>query len=566
MLRILRAFVWLRWRMLLNSLEKTGARDRLERFSLAIERLGPIMAAVFMIPSVLALAAIASAVGYGLGRGDQPSFLFAAMRYLLLFVPIASIVGPLFLPAADRTNPVRLLLLPIPRRTLYAAQAATALGDVWVVLMLPIVLFLPIGLAAAGALGAAVIVLAAGVIFLAVVVGLSALATSVLHLIVRDRRRGELLALLFILIIPAASMLPGLLHGGRHHRGAQRQRPAPEEMRLPGWATAAGERVFAVYPSELYVQSARAMAAGEVRSAAIRLAALAVIAVTMHAAGMFLFTRILDSPGTTGARRSVTARKAWGMTLPGLTPGASAVALAQLRLALRTPRGRSILLTPLVITGVLALVMRRHGNLDIGPIGSHGGLGLASFTSFISLLATLHIAVNQFAVDKAGMTLMLLSPLSDREYLAGKAVGNALIGLPPAFICVIGVALLFRDGSPALWLAVPLSLIATYLLTSAPSAMLSAVFPRLVDLNSIGRSSNAHGLAALLGMLSFVAAGASNLAIVFVANWLGRPGLMPILLVGWCVIAFCISRLLFAMARRVFAARRENLALLLSDK
>ena len=251
MLRILRAFVWLRWRMLLNSLEKTGARDRLERFSLAIERLGPIMAAVFLIPSTLALAAIASAVGYGLGRRDQPLLLFIAIRYLLLLVPIASIVGPLFLPTADRTNPVRLLLLPIPRRTLYAAQAATALGDVWIVLTLPLVLFVPIGLAAAGAIGAAVIVLAGGVLFLAVVVGLSALATSVLHLIVRDRRRGELLALLFILIIPAMSMLPGLLHAGRQHRGAQRQRPAPKEMQLPDWATAAGERIFAVYPSEL---------------------------------------------------------------------------------------------------------------------------------------------------------------------------------------------------------------------------------------------------------------------------------------------------------------------------
>ena len=37
MLRILRAFAWLRWRMLINSLERTGARDMLERFSIAIE-------------------------------------------------------------------------------------------------------------------------------------------------------------------------------------------------------------------------------------------------------------------------------------------------------------------------------------------------------------------------------------------------------------------------------------------------------------------------------------------------------------------------------------------------
>ena len=49
MVRILRAFAWARWRMLINSLEKTGARDRIERFSIAIEKLGPIMAGVLMI-------------------------------------------------------------------------------------------------------------------------------------------------------------------------------------------------------------------------------------------------------------------------------------------------------------------------------------------------------------------------------------------------------------------------------------------------------------------------------------------------------------------------------------
>jgi len=46
MFRILRAFAWLRCRMLINSLENTSARDTVERFSIAIEKLGPIMAAV----------------------------------------------------------------------------------------------------------------------------------------------------------------------------------------------------------------------------------------------------------------------------------------------------------------------------------------------------------------------------------------------------------------------------------------------------------------------------------------------------------------------------------------
>ena len=72
-----------------------------------------IMAAVLMVPSALALAVLGVAGGFGLGR-EGHSMLFEAVRYLLVFVPLLSIAGPLFLPAADRTNPVRMLLLPIP--------------------------------------------------------------------------------------------------------------------------------------------------------------------------------------------------------------------------------------------------------------------------------------------------------------------------------------------------------------------------------------------------------------------------------------------------------------------
>jgi hypothetical protein len=222
MLRILGAFVWLRWRMLINSLEKTGARDTVERFSIAIEKLGPIMAAVLMVPSALLLASAAVAGGFALARGEQ-SLLFVAARYLLLVVPVASIFGPLLLPAADRTNPIRLLLLPIPRATLYAAQSSSAFSDIWVLVLLPIVLFVPIGLLAGGAVVAALLSLAAGILLVVVVVGITSLATSVLHLLVRNRRRGELLALLFIIIIPAASMLPGLLNGVHHLPGAERR-------------------------------------------------------------------------------------------------------------------------------------------------------------------------------------------------------------------------------------------------------------------------------------------------------------------------------------------------------
>jgi hypothetical protein len=273
---------------------------------------------------------------------------------------------------------------------------------------------------------------------------------------------------------------------------------------------------------------------------------------------------VLASPGSTGARRSGPMRAAWGRRLPGLSPGASAVALAQIRLALRTPRGRAILLSPVVMIGIFGLVIQRQlGAMDFGPIALSSGLALAAFGSFVSLLSILPIAMNQFAVDKAGLTLALLSPLTDGEYLAGKAVGNGLIAAVPALLCVLVSFVLAPGGPPALWMAIPPALLATYFLVAPAAAVFSALFPRAVDLNSIGRGSNAHGLAGLLGLVAFVASAAPSVFIMLVvSSWLERPSLVPVLLLVWCGIAYMIGRILFLPARTIFAKRRENLAMI----
>ena len=74
------------------------------------------------------------------------------------------------------------------------------------------------------------------------------------------------------------------------------------------------------------------------------------------------------------------------------------------------------------------------------------------------------------------------------------------------------------------------------------------MFPRTVDLNSIGHASNAHQGAALLGLLSFAAAAAPCALLVFVASRLLSAGLQlaPISAFAWCgcrdaVIARCCS-------------------------
>lgn len=564
MIRILRAFAWMRWRMLLNSFEKTGSRDFLERFSIAVEKLGPIMVGILIVPSALMLLAGSVAAGYSVAAADPHSVIVLGLRWILIFVPIVAVVGPLFLPSGDRTNPVRLLLLPIPRSTLYAAQAATALGDSWIVLTLPILVGLPLGLLAGGAFAAAAFASVAGPLLLFFIVGVAALSTTVLHLVVRDRRRAEFFGVTFILVISMAGIIPGMMQGSRE-RGPDGKR-VRQAATMPEWVETTGRRLVSVYPTELYIRGTRSVAAGNPASAGMPMLGLAVAALIIHGIGLMAFGRVLDGPTGSSSRRGGSTRGSSRILLPGLSSGASAVALAHVKLVARTTRGRTSLMSPLMILVVFSvLAFRRHGVMDFGSFELEGGIPLAVFTSAVALISMLPIALNQFAVDRAGLTMVLLSPLPEGEYLAGKAVGNALVTLPVAFLCVLAAFVMFPGGHLATWVCLPLALLATYLLVAPAAAVFSAILPKLADLSSIGGKGNAHGLAGLLGMASFVGGGAPPILIILIATKvLHRPWLAPVLLLAWCGVAFVLSRLLFVVARRIFLARRENLATLVS--
>ncbi|MEN3340053.1 MAG: hypothetical protein V7647_3729 [Acidobacteriota bacterium] len=566
MIDTLRAFAWLRWRVFINSLERTGSRDMLERFSLAIEKLGPVLAALMLVPSAIMLASLGAASGYALGRGDLASLLARAPRYALAAVPLLCLLGPLILPAGDRTNPVRMLLLPISRSTLWVAESAAAVADPWVLLMIPLVGAIPLGMAAAGAPAAAALAALAGVLLLLIVVAISATTTSLLHLAVRDRRRGEVLALVFLLIVPVIGMLPSLVASGprrsrEHSTATEVHRPI-----APAWASAAALAALSVYPTELYTRAIRSSVVHDVSGAAPALAGLTATALLLTAAGAYAFGKVLESPGSTSARRGTPMRTAWTLRLPSLSTGASAVAFAQVRLALRTPRGRAILLSPLVLVFVYFVINRQNtaGFHLPGGLIVDTGVAIACFGSFVCSLSILPIALNQFAIDKAGLTRVLLSPLSDRDYLAGKAAGNALIAAAPSSFCLVAAFIVLPgDRSVASWIAIPVALVSVYCLVAPAAAMLSALFPRVVDLNSIGRASNAHGLAALLGMVTFVAAAALTAAIAAGATyWFGRAAVTLTILALWCAVCFVVGRILFIPALRVFANRRDNLSML----
>jgi hypothetical protein len=569
-LRILRAFIWMRWRVFMNSLERTGARDTLERLSLAVEQVGPLIALALLIPTMGALAVLGGYAGYWLASGAPVVMTFEALVFLLVSACLAAIVGPLLVHSAERNSAVRLLLLPISRATLYIAQAAGTLSDPWILLALPVVLSIPVGLAAGGAPAAALVALVAGLLLTAVLTGFSALASLVLQFVVRDRRRAELAALFFIVIAPMFALLPALLD---HDRENERRGPASAETReqardrrrgdpIPGWLQQTASRVYRFVPAEQFAAATRVASRGDLRRTLSPLLGLIGFAVVLHSLGFWTLGRLLDSPFSSGRRYVGSTTHGVSRRIPGLSPASAAVALAQVRLVMRTPRGRSTLLSPLIVFVMFAIMMGRSGDMDFGPLSLDSGLGLATFGCAVSLLSILPFAVNQLAIDGAGLTLAFLAPLDDRQLLAGKAAGNAIVVIAPATILTIAAYVLFPGGSPALWISLLLGVLGTYVLAAPAVAALSIIFPRAVDLNSISRGSNAHGVANLLGMLALVVAAAPPVLLALVVTtFLGRPTLAPLLLAAWCGIALALGRFFLGIATNLLDDRRENLAL-----
>ena len=560
MLRILRAFAWLRWRVLLNSLERHGGRDAIERFSLAVEQLTPIAVALVMIPSAVGLAAAGAYAGWSMAQAEPQVTVMEFVRFALLAGCVFALVGPIVLPTGDRTNAVRMLLLPIPRAVLYLAQTFSTLADPWMMLVAAMVIAVPAGLAVGGAIVPAIAAAVAGLLLIAVLAGLGLVVTSGVHLAVRDRRRGEILALVLIVGLPILGLLPGIFDNDARER---RRMGAAASRRQEAWWSTFERRALAIAPSEMYVRTVKRVATNDYTSGSIPLLTLFGAALALHTVALAVFFRLLNTPATAGSVRTSGRGRLSEWRIPGVSAGASAVAMNQLRLAFRTPRGRSAVLSPLVLFAVFAAVMfRSRAGASVAFIPIEGGIGLAAFTAFFALVATLPMAMNQFAVDRAGLTLMFLVPLETRTLIVGKAIGNAIVAAIPAGACIVGSLVLFPSGNPWLWPCVPLTLLSAYLLVAPAAAALSAIFPRAVDLNSIGQGSNAHGVAGLLGTLAFLAGAAPGYFLALMAaRVLERPPLAPLLLVLWVALCAALSTVLLEAVVKLFEQRRENLVM-----
>lgn len=547
MIGYLRAFAWLRFRLLLNSFRRRR-RDSFEMLSAIAAIAVPAIILIFFLSGAVLVGVLSYMAGASIGSGRaDPEAVLLASRLLLMLLLGVVVVFPIGRGAhASLAAHPRLMLLPIPRRLLHGLEVATTAADPWILLVVPGLLLLPAGILGSGRITAGCLIFLAGLGYLASIVSIAALVSYTVQFLLRDRRRGELATLIGAIALILLSLAPAYLSG-----------KAPDDEIRTVRRLLEGQAWLGVLPSELYVRTAAGALEGRSSAGLLPLTALLAEAALIFFLSGHLFNRLIGSVETGRARGKATVFPRFP-DIPLVAPGTAAVAVIMVRGALRTIKGKLSVFTPGPLTFLFGMLLPTLPMLK--PFAHHmEGQGhlLLALAGMMCLLSLHPIMLNQFAIDGAGRSLLFVSPLDDRSLLRGKAIGGAALFAIALLPCVAASAILLPGGSPLLYLSTLLGLIAAYALTAAPAAILSAFLPKASNLNTLGSAGNAHPLATVIGFFMTVIAVLPGSGITGVLA--GRPFLAIALSGIWSALALAIAVPLMNLAAIFLAERRESL-------
>ena len=570
MIRSLRAFIWLRWRLLANSLRGGRRRDTLEQISRSLQLFTPIILGVMSLGIVVATSILAFVGGRSAANAlMEPPLAVFIIRVALAVMVFVLVIFAVVVPSqATLTRYTRLLLLPISRRVLHVVEVAASLADPWLLYMVPVLIAVAIGMAVGGRPVAAAAAFAGGLALIAVLAALNALIGFLVSWLVRDRRRSEIFTLLFVLGVSAVSFIPALFSKDV----AQRQRENRARGQRPPFSVEAVDRQLprwtAALPTELYGRVVLSGLRSQSGGVGAGLVALGVEFVILFALSGVVHRQLLGMPEGRRRRAGREVANVSPLRLPVLGLASSAVAWAQLRTALRSVRGRLMILITGPLFAVLVLMLSQVDPDEKWPafLASHGFL-IVGVSGIFGLYALQPFSMNLFGADRAGLTLQFLSPISDVELARGKIAGCLLLLMPTMALSMVTAVAVAPNGALAFWIASFLGTIATFLWLSPVCVWLSALFPQASDLSKTGSGGNPHAVPMFAGtflvLLVALPAGALLAAGIY---WQYSPWLICLLMAAWTLLAAVVSFPLVTVASRTVAYRRENLALVAQGK
>jgi hypothetical protein len=610
---LLRAFVWLRWRVLANSLSRRR-RSGWQRLGAVAEVAGKVLLWSMAGGGALLLAVAAGFLPWALTKAaapdpsthsPPPDAILLIVRILLGGFMLVLLIVPAFQGLARGSlGRTRLQLLPIRDEALHALEVGAHLGDPWLLMTVPALAAIAVGTVVVAAPGSAVVLLA-GAFFVLALAALSATASFGVELALRNRRRAEALGLVVMLVWISAAMMPGFLQSRERARkeaevAATVGDTTTESTRADGMTGAAPgeasetreelsavareerrrrEEAFArftrftpvlqVLPSEAYTRALSLAVSGRPGAALAPVGVLALTTLALFALSRSLWRRLQASPASSGGRTGATELPR-PPRLPGLSAAASAVAWGQLRGLLRSLVGRLNLVIGPVMVLFVALMVRSDlarfalGERTLGAAWT--GVALAVGGAALALLSLQSFAFNQYAIDGAGFSLELLAPLPRRELVLGKWAAGAVLALALT-VLTTGVVVSLEPAALPFWPAILLAAFGAYALLAPVASWVSMLLPKAVDLGRLGRAAQPNQLAVLLGTL--VTPLTMLPAIVVGATAFAATGSVLALTAAeavWAALALLLSRLLLAPVCATLARREEAIHLALLER
>lgn len=434
----LRTLIWLKWKLLRNSLRSRKA---------VVNRLATILGMLAALALSLLVALGLGVTAYGLTHPGTLGQIFrrattrdvsASVEFIFFsilgFMYLMWATVPLSIGGSKQFDAGKLLMYPITLRKLFAVDFASEFTTLHSIFAVPAILALSIGAGlGTGNLGIALLGAIPATMF---GVALSKwLSTTMGSLLRRKRASGETI----VALVGAVAGIGGALAGQlapilfRHAESVRSLRWTPPGAAAVLFVTGAGG-----YSLEYAI-------------AFVTLSAYTIVLIV----GTYLIAR-RAALGLGGQRKRKAAAEAnleipvyTGWQLPLLSPDLSAVVEKELRYAWRNAQIRMMALMPLILIFVRLFNKRNFGSMDRAQNANEFlayGPGLFATGAILYVFLVLSgIWCNLFAFEEGGMRSFILSPIDRRKILLGKDIAMSSVAFVFSTLLLTLNAVVFRD-------------------------------------------------------------------------------------------------------------------------
>lgn len=279
-------------------------------------------------------------------------------------------------------------------------------------------------------------------------------------------------------------------------------------------------------------------------------------------------SRVASTPAGLGKTRTLLLER----RIPGLSEPVTAIALGGLRSLLCSPEAKMMLLSPLIMAVIFGTMLLRRSGLQnvsdwIRPLFGVGAM-------FVVLFGVLQLMSNQFGFDRGGFRIFVLSAASRRDILLGKNLAFAPFVAGMALVLLVAVQV-FVPMRVDHFLAMFPQFVSMFLLFCLLTNLLSIYAPIYIAAGAL-RHSKPKMSVVLSQLLTFVILFPLTQVLTLLPlgievliksqGWIAQVPVYLILSLLQCALVVLIYRLLLSWQGGLFQSREQQIVEIVTNR